>query len=70
MSISITNTDRDPDEQVEIESLISEVIDDPGRWMDTPHPLLGGLKPREMIGTDREPLLRGLVRAIKIGMFS
>jgi hypothetical protein len=70
MSVTIPRTDRDPDEQVEIESLISEVIDDPDRWLDTPHPMLGGLKPREMIGTDSEVRLRELVRAIKIGMFS
>ncbi len=70
MTIPITDTDRDPDEQVEIESLIAEVIPDSARWMDTPHERLGAHKPRELIGTDREVLLRNLVRAIKNGMFS
>ncbi len=70
MSMSITDTERDPDEHVELESLIAEVVADPDRWMDTPNDQLGGEKPRGLIGTDREEQLRDLARAIKIGMFS
>ena len=58
----------DPDECRDIRELIAEVIDQPKKWMNTPHALLGGKKPRELIGTDLEEVLRGLVRAIKIGM--
>jgi hypothetical protein len=70
MSISVTDTKRDPDEQVDIKSLIAEVVRDSERWMDTPHELLGGYKPRDLIGNPHEGELRALVRSIKIGMFS
>ena len=62
------NIKRNPDEQVDLKSLISEVIDKPDKWMDTPNDQLGGEKPRDLIGTDREERLRELARAIKIGM--
>jgi hypothetical protein len=70
MSVSITDTERDPDEQVDLESLVAEVVADPDQWMDTPNDQLGGEKPRDLIGTSREGSLRELARAIKIGMFS
>jgi hypothetical protein len=61
-------TDRDPDEQADLRSLISDVVDEPDSWLDTPNDLLGGKKPRDFIGTDQEERVRELVRAIKIGM--
>ena len=70
MPIPITNTDRDPDEEVDLKSLIAEVVPDSERWMDTPHGLLGGHKPRDLIGKPHEEELRNLVRSIKIGAFS
>jgi len=59
---------RDPDETADMRNLILKVIPDPEQWMDTPHYLLGGNKPKDLIGTDKEEPLRDLVRAIKIGM--
>jgi hypothetical protein len=61
---------RDPDETVDLKTLIAEVVADPEVWMDTPHDLLGGKKPNELVGTANEQQLRELARAIKIGMFS
>ena len=58
----------DPDERVDVRSLIAEIVDDADRWMDSPNDQLGGEKPRDLIGTDRERILRDLARAIKIGM--
>ena len=70
MSISLANTERDPDERADLESLIAEVVADPDQWMDAPNDQLGGYKPRELVGTEREGQLRDLARAIKNGMFS
>ena len=60
----------DPDGLVDIRELVAEVVDQPDAWLDHPHPLLGGMAPRELIGTDREGILRNLVESIKIGMFT
>ena len=70
MSSVRARRDQDPDETRDIRDLIAEVIPRPGVWMDTPNENLGGARPRELIGTDREDLVRGLARAIKHGMFS
>jgi hypothetical protein len=59
---------RDPDETRDMRTLIAEVIPDWERWIETPHYLLGGYKPKDLIGTDKEEPLRNLVRSIKIGM--
>ena len=58
---------RDPDETADLKGLILSVVPDAEHWMDTPHYLLGGNKPKDLIGTDKEGPLRNLVRAIKIG---
>jgi hypothetical protein len=58
----------DPDVDSDLTALISEVVDKPDQWLDTPNDQLGGKKPRDLIGTKREGVLRELVRAIKIGM--
>jgi hypothetical protein len=36
MSVSITETERETDEQVDLKSLIAEVVADPDQWRDTP----------------------------------
>ncbi len=36
--------------------------------MDTPHDLLGGQRPQDLIGTVQEERVRELARAIKIGL--
>ncbi len=53
------------------------VIDDvrkmvPGAedWLDTPNTLFAGERPRDLIGTDREELLRDALRSIRAGDFS
>jgi hypothetical protein len=60
--------DHDPDEDVDLQSLIDEVVADPETWMDTPHGLLDGKRPNELIGTPYERLLRELARSMKNGM--
>jgi Protein of unknown function (DUF2384) len=59
---------RDPDEKSDLRKLIDEVIDEPEQWLNAPNDQLGGEKPVDLLGSDRESLLRQLVRAIKIGM--
>ena len=59
---------RDVDETCDLADLIRDVIDEPDQWLNSPNAQLGGEKPQALIGTDRERLLRELVRAIKIGM--
>jgi Protein of unknown function (DUF2384) len=61
---------RDPDETADINELISTIVPDAERWIDTPNAHFGGMKPKELIGTDKEKHLRNLVRAVKTGMFS
>jgi len=58
----------DPDEYLDLRSLIGEVVANPETWMDTPHDLLGGKRPNELIATPYERLLRELVRSIKHGI--
>jgi hypothetical protein len=61
---------RDPDETVDIRTLILSVVPDAERWTDTPNPHFDLAKPKDLIGTDQEKHLRNLVRAAKNGMFS
>jgi uncharacterized protein (DUF2384 family) len=57
-----------PDEAADIQKDIATLIADPSQWLDTPHARLGGAKPKDLIGTDREQFLRDLLRSIKYGM--
>jgi hypothetical protein len=57
-----------PEEHQDIRSDIDELVDDPAKWLDEPNDQLGGKKPSELIGTDREQRLRDLLRAIKYGI--
>ena len=61
---------RDPDETVDLRTLILSVVPDAEHWMDTPNPHFDFAKPKDLIGTEREKHLRNLVRAVKNGMFS
>jgi hypothetical protein len=61
---------RDPDETVDIDTLIREVAPDPDVWRTSPNPLLGGKTPNDVIGRPEEALLRNMLRAAKHGMFS
>ena len=53
-----------------VEDLVRELIDQPDRWLDTENDQLGGEKPRKLVGTPKEPVLRNLLEAIKHGSFS
>lgn len=68
--MATVSLNHDPDEKVDIPTLIAEVVKDPETWLDRPNDLLGGKRPRELLGTDSEERVRELVRSIKIGMFS
>jgi uncharacterized protein (DUF2384 family) len=57
-----------PGESADIQKDIATLIDDPSKWLDTPHARLGGAKPKDLIGADREQFLRDLLRSIKYGM--
>jgi hypothetical protein len=52
------------------EELVRELIDEPDRWLDTKNDQLGGARPRDLLNTEREPVLRGLLEAIRDGSFS
>lgn len=62
----------DPDETKAISDLASEVFENSSIWLDSPHPLLGGQSPNELIraGTTGETFVRNLLRSIKHGQFS
>ena len=53
-----------------IEALVRELVAEPDRWLDTENDQLGGEKPRNLLGTPKEPVLRNLLEAIKYGSFS
>lgn len=53
-----------------VEDLVRELIDDPDNWLDTENDQLGGEKPRALVGTLKEPVLRNLLEAIRNGSFS
>jgi hypothetical protein len=57
-----------PDENSDIEQEIASILAEPQKWLDMPNDQLGGEKPKQLIGTHREPLLRDLLRSIKHGM--
>ena len=53
-----------------VEDLLRELIDEPEKWLDTENDQLGGEKPRKLVGSPKEPVLRDLLEAIKHGSFS
>jgi hypothetical protein len=57
-----------PGEKQDIRKEIEALVKEPSRWMDAPNDQLGGEKPRDLIGTDREQRLRDLLRAIRYGI--
>lgn len=67
---AVKQSESDPDESVDIEKLIDDVVPDPSAWRITPNPMLGGEKPADVIGTTRETILRDMLRAAKHGMVS
>lgn len=61
---------RDPDETVNLEQLIEDIVPDAATWKNTPNAALGGERPIDLIGTPREQNLRDMLRAAKQGMLS
>jgi hypothetical protein len=57
-----------PGEDRDIRREIAKVVDNPEKWLATANDQLGGQKPCDLIGTNREQHLRDLLRAIKHGM--
>jgi hypothetical protein len=57
-----------PDEHADIRLDVADLIADPAQWLDMPNSQLAGQKPNDLIGTEREQLLRDLLRAIKYGL--
>ena len=53
-----------------VEDLARELVNEPDKWLDTENDQLGGEKPRDLIGTPKEPVLRNLLEAIRNGSFS
>ena len=57
-----------PDEESDIQKEVEHLIAEPGKWLNAPNSQLGGAKPKDLIGSNREQILRDLLRAIKYGM--
>ncbi len=57
-------------EESDVMELVRSVIPNPQTWLDSPNAQLDGRKPRELIGTSHEQLVRDLLRAIKYGIVS
>jgi hypothetical protein len=53
-----------------VEDLARDLVDEPDKWLDTENEQLSGEKPRALIGTPKEPVLRNLLEAIRDGSFS
>lgn len=52
---------------------IADVVLDPDRWLITPHDLLGGREPIDLLNTgnaEDEQKVRELIESIKHGIFS
>jgi uncharacterized protein (DUF2384 family) len=70
MSPQLPQLVHDPDETIELEVLIDEVVPEPEAWKHTPNPVLGGRRPIDLLHTPQERILRDLLRAAKHGMAS
>jgi uncharacterized protein (DUF2384 family) len=57
-----------PGEKEDIRQEAATLVAEPEKWLDNPHPLLGGQRPNDLIGTDQELHLRNLLRRIKFGI--
>jgi uncharacterized protein (DUF2384 family) len=68
--LSVPAVAQDPDETVDLNQLIAEVVPDHETWKQTPNAVLGGKRPIDLLGTLEEKVLRDLLRAAKHGMFS
>jgi Antitoxin Xre/MbcA/ParS C-terminal toxin-binding domain len=56
-------------EKANIKDELKTIFHEPDRWLDEPNDQLGGIKPKDLIGSpEKEKPLRDLLRAIKHGM--
>jgi hypothetical protein len=53
-----------------IEDMVRNLVAELDKWLDTENDQLGGEKPRKLIGTTKEPVLRNLLEAIMYGSYS
>jgi hypothetical protein len=53
-----------------IEEMVRDLVAEPDKWLNTENDQLGGERPRDLVGTPKEPVLRNLLEAIKYGSFS
>ena len=56
------------DESLNVVDDVSKVVPDPEAWLDSPNSLLGGERPRDLVGTEMEREVRYLLRGIKDGI--
>lgn len=63
----LKRTDLLPDETPDLREEVKRVVADPDLWLDTPHELLGGRTPNEVIAQGDPQRVRDLLRAIKYG---
>lgn len=59
-----------PDEMPDLHEEVKRVVADPDLWLDTPHELLGGRTPNEVITQGEAQRVRDLLRAIKYGVMA
>jgi uncharacterized protein (DUF2384 family) len=59
-----------PDETPDLREEVKRLVADPDLWLDTPHDLLGGRTPNEVITQGDPQQVRDLLRAIKYGVMA
>ena len=59
-----------PDELPDLREEVKRLVADPELWLDTPHELLGGRTPNEVITQGDPQHVRDLLRAIKYGVMA
>lgn len=59
-----------PDEMPDLREEVKRLVADPDLWLDTPHELLGGQTPNEVIMQGDPQRVRDLLRAIKYGVMA
>ena len=58
------------DESSNIIDDVNKIFSTPEDWLDAPNDLLGGEKPADLLGTDREVELRYILRGIQDGIIT
>lgn len=52
-----------------VEKLADDLFGHPGAWLSAPHPMLGGRRPNELVGTAEEFRVRNLLIALGQGLY-